>query len=209
LQYLELGHHLDLEQVSCLLHRQLDATPFNNVHTLCLQGDAKAVGRLLSSRTITILTLEVHDPDQNFYTAIGSMVQLRSLDIIFPPAEPVTQGGLEKFSTLLNLRRLRMSKMATHDILEDMLQLPWITDELFGKFVANFPLLEQLHLHWDVSSQLSELAIDALATHCTSIERTVLMWHHNLDSWRSLKKPLFWKLKSLDLGSICDFAASR
>jgi hypothetical protein len=206
---LELGHHISLEHVSLYLQHHPDSKPFSNVHTLSLQGNAQAVVMLLSSRAITTLMLEIQHPEASFYTAIGSMVQLEALDIMLPTNEVVDQRDLEKLGTLLNLRRLNLSKSDTGDVLEDMLQLPWMTDELFDKFFASFPLLEQLYLDWDVSSQLSELSIDAHARHCPSLERTMLMWQHDLDSWHKLNKPLFQKLKSLSLGSIRDFAGSR
>ncbi|KAG9757186.1 hypothetical protein KCU73_g4541, partial [Aureobasidium melanogenum] len=199
---LELGHHISAEQVSSYLHQHPGSIPFSNVHTLSLQGQAQAAVMLLLSRTITSLSLGVQHPDENFYTAVSSMLQLLSLDITFPPNETVAQGGLERLRTLLNLRRLDMSKSETADILGDMLQLPWMTDELFDEFFASFPLLNQLYLDWDLGSQLSEAAIDALARHCPSLRRAMLMWQHDLKTWHKLNKPLIPKLEFLGLGRI-------
>jgi hypothetical protein len=102
-----------------------------------------------------------------------------------------------------------MSKSETADILEDMLQLPRMTDELFDEFFASFPLLNQLYLDWDLGSQLSEAAIDTLARHCSSLRRAMLMWQHDLKTWHKLNKPLFPKLEFLGLGRICEFTGSR
>jgi hypothetical protein len=204
-----LDHHISAEQVSSYLEQYPGSTPFSNVRTLSLQGDAQAIVKLLSSRAITNLTIEVEHPEASFYTAIGSMVQLTSLDVILPPNEVVDHGGIEKLHALINLRRLNFSKSGSDDVLEDMLQLPWVTDELFDKFFANFPLLEQLYLDWDVGSQLTEAAVDALAKHCSLLRRAMLMWHHDLKTWHTLKQPLFLNLESLNLGSICDFTSSK
>jgi hypothetical protein len=93
---LELGHHISAEQVSSYLHQHPGSIPFSNVQTLSLQGQAQAAVMLLSSRTITSFSLEVQHPNENFYTAVSSMVQLLSLDITFPPNETVDQGGLSR-----------------------------------------------------------------------------------------------------------------
>jgi hypothetical protein len=208
LHELEFGYHINLEQVSSCLNQYPCLIPFNGVQTLSLRGDAMAVVTLLSSRTITNLTIDVQHPDRSFYTVIGSMVQLNSLDITLPPNEVVDQEQLESFRPLLNLQRLNMSKSETDDILEEMLQLPWMTDELFEKFFASFPLLDQLYLDWDLGSQTTEVAINALARCCPLLRRAMLMWQHCLGSWHKLNKPLFPMLEFLGLGRIREFTGS-
>ncbi|KAG9962258.1 hypothetical protein KCU61_g4963, partial [Aureobasidium melanogenum] len=119
LEELELGYWITSEQISSYLQQYPSPTPFSSI------------------RTLALLALEVQHPDENFYATIGSMTQLQSLDISLPPGKVVLQAGLERLRTLSKLRRINMSKAESGDILEDMLQLPWITDELFEHFIAS------------------------------------------------------------------------
>ncbi|KAG9908188.1 kinase-like protein, partial [Aureobasidium melanogenum] len=165
LEKLELGHWFTSEQLAYQDQQQSNTLPFRKVQNLSLHGDAQALSRLLCSRSITSLALNVEHPDESFYTAIGSMMQLTSLDLTLPPSENVDQEGLRKLRMLRKLRRFNMSKSIGDD-LEDMLQLPWMTDCLFEEFFASYPLLEQLYLDWDLSDQLTEGAIGGLAKSC-------------------------------------------
>ncbi|KAH0165800.1 hypothetical protein KCU67_g4570, partial [Aureobasidium melanogenum] len=208
LEELELGHWITSEQLSFQDQQQNNILPFRNIQDLSLSGDAHALSRLLSSRSIITLALDVEDPDESFYTAIGSMTQLTSLDITLPPSGDVDQEGVEKLRMLRELRRFKMSKSETGEILEDMLQLPWMTDSLFEEFFASYPLLEQLYLYWDVSDQLTEAAIGGLAKSCPRLRDTMLMWKHDLEGWHKLEQPLFLEMEFLGLGSTCEFAVS-
>ncbi|KAG9511906.1 hypothetical protein KCV07_g9841, partial [Aureobasidium melanogenum] len=205
LEELELGHRITSEQLSFQDQQQNNILPFRNIRDLSLSGDAQALSRLLSSRSIITLALNVEDPDESFYTAIGSMTQLTSLDITLPPSGDVGQEGLGKLRMLRELRRFKMSKSETGEILEDMLQLPWMTDSLFEEFVASYPLLEQLYLDWDLSDQLTEAAIGSLAKSCPRLRRMMLMWEHDLEDYK-LEQPLFPEMQFLALGSTCEFA---
>ncbi|KEQ64504.1 uncharacterized protein M437DRAFT_64156 [Aureobasidium melanogenum CBS 110374] len=208
LQELALGHWITFEHLAFLDQQQCNILPFRNVRDLNLNGDAQALSRLLSSRSITVLKLEVQHPNESFYTAIGNMVQLTKLDLTLPPSENVGQEDLGKLRMLRRLRRLRMSKPYDSQVLEE-LQLPWMTDSLFEEFVASYPLLEQLLLHWDVGDQLTEAAIGGLAKSCPRLKDMTLRWNHNLEDWYKLKHPLFPRMEWPSLGSICEFPASR
>ncbi|KAG9958026.1 hypothetical protein KCU61_g8694, partial [Aureobasidium melanogenum] len=121
LQELVLGHWITSEQLAFQDQQQSDILPFRNVQNPDLNGDAQALSRLLSSRSITILELDVQRPDESFYTAIGSMVQLTSLALTLPPSENVDQEDLGKLRMLRKLQRLKMSKPFDSEVLEDML----------------------------------------------------------------------------------------
>lgn len=209
LRELEIRHRLTFEQVSLLLQEHLHLQLFQRVHKLSLHGDARALSTLLSSRSITTLELDVQYPNESFFSAIGSMTQLMSLDLTFHPAEHLSEECLKRLQPLLNLRRLRMSKVETWDDSDDLLQLPWITDDLFEQFLVSFPLLEQLYLDWDLADQVTEISIAALARSCPALRRTMLMWTHDLKGWHNLKKPSFTNLEFLGLGGIHEFAGRR
>lgn len=209
LQELVLGHWITSEHLAFLDQQQSNILPFRNVRDLDLNGDAQASSRLLSSRSITILELDVEHPDGSIYTAIGSMVQLTSLDLTLPPSENVDQEDLGKLRTLRKLRSFNMSKPVRIGLAEDKLQLSWMTDSLFEEFVASYPLLEQLYLWWDVSNQLTGAAIGGLAKSCPRLRDLSLMWNHDLEDWYKLEHPLFSKVEHLRLGGICEFTVSR
>ncbi|KAH0174311.1 hypothetical protein KCU67_g835, partial [Aureobasidium melanogenum] len=208
LQELVLGHWITSEQLSFQDQQRSSSLPFRNVQNLDLNGDAQALSRLLSSRSITILDLDVQRPDESFYIAIGSMVQLTSLDLTLPPSENVDQEDLIKLRMLRKLRCLNMSKPEPSEVEEDRLQLPWMTDSLFEEFVASYPLLDRLYLYWNVSDQLTEAAIAGLAKSCPRLRNMWLMWNHDLEDWYKLKQPLFPQMEFLGLGSTCEFAVS-
>jgi hypothetical protein len=205
LQELVLGHWITSEQLSFQDQQQSNILPFRNVQNLDLNGDAQVLSRLLSSRSITILDLDVQRPDESFYIAIGSMVQLTSLDLTLPPSENVDQEDLEKLRMLRKLRSLDMST----PVVKDKLQLPWMTDSLFEEFIASYPLLEALSLYWDVSDQLTGTALGGLAKSCPRLREMTLRWNHDLEDWYKLQQPLFPKMKHVRLGSTCEFAVSR
>jgi hypothetical protein len=209
LEELDISHWLTTEGTSLLLQQYLGLPLFQNVQMLSLEGDAQVVLSFLSSRSITWLDLEVQDPNKGFFAAIGSMTQLISLEISCPSSEILLREHLESLRSLSNLRRLMIAKR-DWDFLDGMLQLPWMTDMLFEEFIVNFPLLETLNLYWDLADdQVSEVSIDALARCCPGLERTMLVWTHNLKDWQTLKAPLFPKLTFLGLGDIHEFAGRR
>ena len=181
---------------------------FPTIKNLSVCGKVSTIKPLLSSspQTLTSLDLDIDDNADSIMPTISRLSNLVRLKLEFDMSRKLSPVDLDYISQLSKLQDCHIDwagllpKPYGPDSSNDC---PWFTDDYFEGWISKLPLLQNLFLGLD-SATITQNSLQYLADSCPSLSRCYLLWEHDLNTWTSLKAPLFPNLKILLLGRVRD-----
>ncbi|PLN76216.1 hypothetical protein BDW42DRAFT_197295 [Aspergillus taichungensis] len=184
LKTLELGRPLTHRDLTTALE---GPHPFPNIVTLDLVVDSKAVAPLAEAvGSIRSLTLLIRDSDYGVLPPLGTLVELRLLDVAL---EGEMLVSAEDLLALRGLRHLESFKIY---LPEDLGSHP-LTDQDVTKMWAGWRRLKYLELY--VNCSLSVAALIDLAEKCPGLVGCEMPGSFDLQAWSEIPLALFPNLK--------------
>jgi hypothetical protein len=174
------------------------AHSFPSIKDLTIRGETPAIKFLLSSspKSLVSLDLDVFDNSDSILPTISGLSNLVHLQILFDGDRKFSHKDLDYISRLPRLQKCHLERLPGPD-----LDCPWLTDEYFNTWISKLPQLQDLFLGLD-STTITQSSLHFLAASCSSLTECTLLWEHDLNTWPSIKAPLFPNVEFLLLGRV-------
>lgn len=159
-----------------------------------------------SPKTLLSLDLNTLDNSDSILPTISRLSNLVRLKLEFDSDRKLSPVDLDHISQLSKLRKCHIEwggLLPRPHGPNSPNDCPWLTDEYFRGWISKLPLLQNLFLGLD-SATITQTSLQYLADSCPSLSRCYLLWEHDLNTWTSLKAPLFPNLNILLLGRVRD-----
>jgi hypothetical protein len=176
------------------------AHPFPSIKDLTIRSETSTINFLLSSspKTLVSLDLNIVDNSDSVFQTIGRLPNLVHLNLLCDSYNKLARIDLDHIAGLPRLQTFHLETRS-----DPYIGSPWFTDKYFKAWITKLPQLRVLFLGLE-STTVTQSSLQFLADSCPSLLRCSLLWEHDLNTWSSLKAPLFPKLELLLLGKVKD-----
>ena len=183
---LELGRPLTHGDLTTALE---DPYSFPDIVTLDLVVESKVVAplvELVGSRSIRSLVLLIRDNDYGVLPRLGSLVDLRLLEVVFKEERNVTPEDLLALQGLRHLESFKLYSLVD-------LWSPTLTDQDVTKLWASWKRLK--YLEFCVNCDLSVAALIGLGDKCPGLVECDMPESYDLRAWAEIPSSLFPNVK--------------
>lgn len=184
------------------------ARPFASIQDLSVRGNVLTIKPLLSSspQTLISLDLDIDDNSDSIMPTICRLSNLVRLKLGLDSSRTFSRADMGCVSQLSKLQECHIEwagLVPRHHGPNSSNHCPWLTDEYFKGWISRLSLLQNLFLELN-SATITQKSLQYLADSCPSLSHCRLLWEHDLNTWTSLKAPLFLNLEVLVLGRVRD-----